>query len=372
MTNQPRQTGRVVRNCAVLLTALALLAAMELAEDIMAPLVAALVTGVIFAPAAGRLQRLGLPRVLSAALILAAGIAVIGGIALLVEPYLWRLLEELPNIKWELQKLVRSFRGLIQGLDEVNAEFAQALGDTSEPDAASAAPKMPGLTDALFLAPVILGKVVIYLGALFFFLLTRHSIYHWLSERIGTKRDTKVMLARFRNAESVISTYFLTITVINAVMGAAVAAAMTLIGLPGAIMWGIAAMLLNYVLYLGPAVMLVSLGLAGVLAFEGPLSFAPALAYLAINLTEAQFITPALVGRNISINPLMIFVSLVFWLWLWGPIGGIIAIPIMVILLKVFDIFHEHPTEEEQMLHATETEHPEALGARKDVASSKV
>lgn len=368
MKNAPRQADPVLRTCAVILTSLAILAALKLAENIMVPLVAALVAGVIFAPAAGRLQRLGLPKVLAASLILGAGVAVIAAIGFLVEPYLWKLLDQLPKIKWELQKLFRGFRDLIQGFDQVNAEFAQALGDSSRPeDKQSAASQMPGLLDALFLAPAILARLVIFLGALFFFLLARQRVYEWLSIRIGNPRDTKVMLARFRNAEHVISRYFLTITIINVLMGVAVAAAMMALGLPGAIIWGIAATLLNYVFYLGPAVMLISLGLAGVLAFDGALSVAPAMAFLFINVVEAQFCTPALVGRNIAINPLVIFVSLVFWLWLWGPIGGIIAIPVTVIVLKMFDIFHEHPTEDERRAQAAEGEHPEALGARNDL-----
>lgn len=348
MTRLPRHADPVLRNCVVLLTALALLAAMKLAEDVMAPLVAAIVTGVIFSPVAVKLQRLGLPRVLSAALILMAGILLIATIALVVEPWLWRLLDQLPHIKWELQKLFRGWRDLIQGLDAVNAEVAQALGEKAEAGDGAASADMPNLMDALFLAPVLLARLVIFLGALFFFLLTRAEIYEWMSTRIGSPRDTRVIQARFRTAEDAISHYFLTITVVNTGLGVAVAAAMAVLGLPGAIVWGLAAALLNYVLYVGPAVMLISLSLAGILTFDGALSFAPPAVYLALNVIEAQFCTPALIGRNISINPLVVFSSLVFWLWLWGPIGGIIAIPVTVILLKVFDILHENPTEEER------------------------
>ena len=68
------------------------------------------------------------------------------------------------------------------------------------------------------------------------------------------------------------------------------------------------------------------------------MTFAPAAGFLTLNMIEAQFATPTLVGRHVQINPFLIFVALVFWLWLWGPLGGIVAIPVTLILLRLFDI----------------------------------
>ena len=134
------------------------------------------------------------------------------------------------------------------------------------------------------------------------------------------------------------SRYFLTITAINAGLGIALAAALSLIGLPGALVWGCVAALLNYVLYLGPAFLVLGLTIAGILAFSGIFSFAPPLIFLFLNMLESQFATPALLGKHISLNPLLIFVSLVFWLWLWGPVGGIIAIPVLLIAVALLNM----------------------------------
>ena len=95
-------------------------------------------------------------------------------------------------------------------------------------------------------------------------------------------------------------------------------------------LWGLAAFLLNFVLYLGPVVFAFALFIGGIVQFEGAISFLPAALYVAMNLTEGQFVTPALVGRHMKVNPLLVFLSLVFWLWLWGPIGGVVAIPFLV------------------------------------------
>jgi predicted PurR-regulated permease PerM len=108
-----------------------------------------------------------------------------------------------------------------------------------------------------------------------------------------------------------------------------------IMGMPGPYVWGLVAALLNYILYIGPAVFAVSVLLGGLLAFDGAMGVVPAVAYVCINGIEGNFVTPTLVGKNMAVNPLLVFLSLVFWLWLWGPLGGIVAIPILLYILAV-------------------------------------
>ncbi|PUB14925.1 uncharacterized protein DUF20 [Yoonia sediminilitoris] len=93
---------------------------------------------------------------------------------------------------------------------------------------------------------------------------------------------------------------------------------------------------MNFVLYVGPIAMIAMLLVTGIVLFDGAVSFLPAATYLAMNGTELQIVTPTLVGKRLSVNPLLIFLSLVFWLWFWGPIGGIIAIPILIWGLTIY------------------------------------
>ena len=307
--------------------------------DILAPMVLGLVTGVILAPVTDFLERIGLPRGLSAAAVLVLGVMAIASLVFLAEPLIWRIAEELPRIKFELRSLVNEFRGLVQGLAEMNREVEEALGASSQDGEADDAPAMPGFTQALFLAPLILTQILIFGGVLFFFLLTRKGIYSWLARFIGDRADTEILLQRFTQAERLVSRYFLTITVINAALGTAIAGALALIGLPGPFIWGLTAALANFILYMGPMMVTGGLLIAGLVAFDGLMTFLPAVIFLSLNMIEAQFATPAFLGRHISVNPLLIFVSLVVWLWLWGPIGGIIAIPVLVIALVMLNIF---------------------------------
>src|SRR6056297_761171 len=314
--------------------------------DILAPMLLGLVIGVILAPFTDFLERIGLPRGLSAAAVLLLGVLAIATLAFLTEPLIWRIAGELPRIKWELRSLVNEFRSLIQGLAEMNREVEEALGARSDKDESGSAPDMPSLTQALFLAPLLLTQALIFGGVLFFFLLTRKSIYSWLSQWIGDESNTDVILQRFTRAERLVSRYFLTITVINATLGTALAGALALIGLPGPLIWGLTAALANFILYMGPMMVTGGLLVAGLVAFDGLMTFLPAAIFLSLNMIEAQFATPAFLGRHISVNPLLIFVSLVVWLWMWGPIGGIIAIPVLVIALVMLNVFDTSPDDD--------------------------
>jgi predicted PurR-regulated permease PerM len=124
---------------------------------------------------------------------------------------------------------------------------------------------------------------------------------------------------------------------INAGLGAATAMALQAMGLPGGLLWGVVAFLMNFIVYLGPAIFIVALLFAGVAAFDGGMALAPALTFVVLNGIEGQFVTPALVGRNMALNPLLVFLALIFGIWLWGPIGGIVAIPLLLWVLVLND-----------------------------------
>ncbi len=333
----------VQRTALVILSLITTFVALKLAEDILAPMVLALVTGVILSPLSRILERLGLPNGLVATGVVMLCMVLVGTIAFLVEPLIWRLVDALPRIRWELRDFVEQFRDLIRGLSEVNKEVEEALGTNSVTGAGNGedvTQSVPKLTDALFFAPVIFAQTLVFLGTLFFFLLTRRGIYDWISDRVtGSLEDTGRVRRRFATAEALVSRYFLAVTVINLALGTALSGALMIIGLPAALVWGVAAAGLNYVPYLGPMAVTAGLLVAGVVAFDGLMVLAPPLIFLALNMTEGQFVTPTLVGRHMSVNPLLVFVSLVVWLWLWGPIGGIVAIPVLVITMTMLDIF---------------------------------
>lgn len=338
MNQRSSQPDHVLRSAIVVIALILGFSALYQGAEVFAPLVMGCILGIILGPIMDALEKTGLPRSLAALFILLGGAFGAAGLIFIAEPLIWRIVEELPRIKWEIRSFVEDFRGVVRGLDEVNKQMGEALGTDTNTTAEEAAPAMPSLTDALFVAPRVIAQLLIFLGTLFFFLLTRHNIYAWIAKELGGPEGQSGIKNRFQNAEHLVSRYFLTISAINAALGVALAVVLTVIGLPGAVPWGVAAALLNFILYLGPGIIVFGLAIAGLAAFQGLYSFLPAVAFLSLNLLEAQFVTPTLLGRNVSLNPLLIFVSLVFWMWLWGPIGGIIAIPVLLVVTSVFNI----------------------------------
>ena len=132
------------------------------------------------------------------------------------------------------------------------------------------------------------------------------------------------------------SRYLISISIINIAEGFAVGVGLFLIGIPSAPLWGALAALTNFVPFIGPAVMVVILFAIGLTEFDtlGG-SLLPVFVFLAINMAEGQFVTPMVIGRTMTLNPLVVLLALVFWIWLWGPLGGFIAIPALLVAYAV-------------------------------------
>lgn len=326
----------------IVLASIVSLAALDAVSDIAAPVALALVVGVVLSPISEMWERLGLPPVFGALTSLLFSLVLIGGIVFLLQPLAAKLVAQAPKVWADVQDVVRIFRGLAQSMSDISRDVSSSV----EPAVATAAAApevaptdgmaVPTVTDALLLAPAVAAQIITFIGALFFFLLTRNDIYNWTARRLSQPSNRGVVATRLRDAERTVSRYFLTITLINAGLGLATAAALSLIGLDEAPLWGLIAFLLNYVVYLGPALMTIILLFTGVAAFDGVAALLPAIAFAGMNFIEGQFVTPTFVGKQMQMNPLLIFLSLLFGIWLWGAIGGIVAIPLMLwaIVLK--------------------------------------
>jgi predicted PurR-regulated permease PerM len=134
------------------------------------------------------------------------------------------------------------------------------------------------------------------------------------------------------------STYLGTITMVNVLVGLLLAFILYLLDMPTPLMWGGIVAVLNYIPYLGPIASILLLALGGLMAFVDPwYAMLPPLTFAAIHLVEANFLTPLLVGRRLTINPLLILVALSFWAWVWGTTGALLAVPLLIILKTILD-----------------------------------
>lgn len=304
---------------------IAVMVTLNLAATLFAPIVFAIVMGVVLSPVSDRMDRLGLPRGLSAFATMAMSLFLIGTVLFLLEPVLTTAINRAPLIWAELREAIEIAQSTLRGLEEAGEEVADALGDSSSTEGDPDQTVVPSVTEALLYAPGYAARVMIFMGTLYFFLLSRVGVYEWVG-----RLNNALTVSDMRAAERQVARYFLTITIINTTFGVLVSIMLGILGLPYPIVWGFLAAVANFILYLGPPMFAVALLIAGIVAFDGPISFAPAAIYTAMNAVEGQFVTPSLVGRTMDVNPLLVFLSLVVWLWMWGPVGGIIAIPLLV------------------------------------------
>lgn len=316
MTARTDTLARVQTICLGLLALIALCVALKQAQALLAPVTLGLVVAIVAAPGMRLLARLGIPRAISASISLLfvalATVLLFAGLG----PIVMDLIGQVPRIEDEVRYYVVEMSRAVRGLESVQFELERSLAEEGE----AVEEAMPSLMDALWVAPNFLAQLLTFAGTFFFFTLTQNEIYAHFKEKA----------ASLRQADKAVSHYFVTVTAINAVLGFAVFAAMALIGVPNPVLWGAAAFILNFVLYLGPVLLVVAFGFVGFTQFSGVYAVLPPLTYLLLNMTEAQFITPTLVGQRLQLNPLVVFLSILFGLWLWGPIGGIVALPLLV------------------------------------------
>jgi len=158
--------------------------------------------------------------------------------------------------------------------------------------------------------------------------------------------EVKLRFLKILNdVEKNLADYVVVVTAINAALGAIVALGAFFLGLPNPVTFGLLAALLNYVPYVGPAAMVVVLFGVGLVTLPSlGYALAAPIGFVALTTVEGHFITPAIVGRRITLNPLLILLALAFWTWMWGPVGAFLAAPLSIIALVVFN--HIFPTDQ--------------------------
>ncbi len=322
------------RNILSLLAIIVVFAVLEAGQVIFAPVLCGIVFGVVCGPLVDLAERLKLPQAVAAlaALLLFLAVAIL--LYLLLEPTVRDAVRNAPLIWRELTFTLESVRDTLRGVEEIQESVNNALSEGAAGAQGAAAEEekvqMPGLKEALAYGPSLVGGVLIFVGTLYFFMATRREVYGYVANYFP-----RLSFDCLHDAEKRVSRYFLTISMVNAGFGLVVTLAMTAYGMPQPALWGLATFLLNFILYLGPILVATALLVTGIVMFDGVFSIVPALTFVFFNMIEAQFVTPSTVGRLMALNPLFVFLSLVLWMWLWGPIGGLVAIPLLVWIIFV-------------------------------------
>lgn len=303
-------------------------AGLRAASLVFAPLALAVVFGLMFAPAARRIERLKAPPALSALIIVILTGALMTAF---VSAFAWPVsvwFDRLPDIWNELQTDLLSWKP--DGPDP--ARLRENMRSAApEPSMSVTVDGGKAVESAVLLAPAVVSQMIVFLAGVYFFVATRERLRAGilgLCVSAGQRRRADRVIATI---EAEVSRYMLAVSGINLAMGAAVGLALWAIGAPQPWMWGVLAAIMNFMPYVGTAVMVALLVGVGMIHFEGWQVLLPALAHSAVNLAENQFITPHVLGRTMTLNPFAVFFAILFGLWLWGPIGGIVAVPMLLL-----------------------------------------
>src|SRR5712671_885353 len=321
------------------LFALGVLAALYVASSVILPVVFALVLNLLLQPGVRLLGRLHLPRALGALLAVLLVIGAIVGLvaALSVPAATWaeRLPEGIPRLEAHLQVM----KGPIQALQKVIQQAEQVADAPPSRGSIVSVRRDLGITGALFAGTrSILDGLFTTVLVLYFLLVAGDIFLRRIVEILPTFGNKRQAVDISQQIQEDISAYLLTITAMNAAVGVATAAAMYLCGLGDPLLWGATAFLLNYIPILGPLFGVFIFVLVGMLSFESLWwALLPPAVYFGIHLVEGETLTPMLLARRFTLNPVLIILSLVFWFWMWGMLGAILAVPLLAILKIISD-----------------------------------
>jgi len=301
-------------------------------RSILLPLVLALLLSYLLRPMVRGLARLKIPLPVGAALLLIGFFGLIGySVSVLATP----------TAGW-LQKAPAGFTQLQHKLLPVKKSVAQVTQATGEIEKLASANaeikavevKRHPITEALFVrTPEFIASAVLSLILLYFLLVYDHAFIAKLVKLLPTLSDKKTAVGIAHDIEEQISRYLFTITAINVCLGVAVGTAVGLLGLRNPVMWGVMVALLNFVPYLGALTGIICMTMGAALSFDSlEYAFVFPAVYLSFGILEGSFITPWIMGRSLTLNPVIILLSLTFWGWMWGIVGIILAVPILAAL----------------------------------------
>jgi len=300
------------------------------------PLVTALVLSIVLSPLAAELNRLGLPNPVASMLAVLAFIAVVVVIiALILQPAI-ALFDDFPAMLTRASQQIAKLRSNLDWLNDVNRAIARISGRPTSREVVVAA---PSLIEQLAVAtPSVVLETLLTLLMSFFMIESRGRLrQHLLLERTSPGSSLKAALL-LREIQDRVGTYMFTVATINVGVGVLTTLGAWALGWNAPIMWGGIAALLNFLPYIGPLTMIGALGLVSLVTFGTvPLALLAPLAYLGLHTIEANVVTPAVLGRRFTISPVLILFSFSYFTWIWGVIGALLSVPLLLTLRATFE-----------------------------------
>ncbi|MCA0404559.1 MAG: AI-2E family transporter [Proteobacteria bacterium] len=321
---------RIIGICLIVLTVLALGAMLALTRTVVMPIVAGIVIGLIMGPLGDRARRYKVPPGLTYTVLVVGFSAGLMVLASSLMPALDTFSTLVPQIKERLASLSSHFA---QGFGAANLFSGAASLSFSGIDQATV---IDWAGRAVSLLTPALSQLLIFLFTLILFLAGRDEIRRSVTMSVKGREKRLMLLKTYSNVENRLTDYFVVVSFVNLVLAGLVGLSFFILDVPGPMRWAMMVFLLNFLPVVGPLMIKGALVIYALLfaptLFDGLM---PLLVFFALSLVEANLVTPRVVGTRMTLNPLLVFISVIFWTWLWGFPGAFLAMPFLAIASAV-------------------------------------
>jgi predicted PurR-regulated permease PerM len=323
-----------------ILTSLALLYTLYFAREFLVPIVFALLLNFLLSPLVRRMLRWRIKPPISAAIVVVVLITAVaeGAYQLAGPAQRWAMSapQSFARAEQRLRSIIRPVQQVTQNVERATAAVG-AQNDRAQNVVVQAG---PSVSSRLFGTTQRIAAGLLEVFILLYFLLAGGDLFLQKLIKVLPHFSDKVKAVEIARAtEAAVSAYLSTALLINIVEGAVVAGVLWLLGMPNVLLWGALVALFEFMPYLGALAAVIVFTVAGLTTFdEVPRALLVPGSFLAINLLQANLVTPMLLGHRLTLNPVAIFIGLAFFFWIWGVPGAFLAVP----LLASFKIFCDH------------------------------
>ena len=320
-----------------------LVVALSLARPVLLPVASAFVVTMMLGPLSAWAERYRIPSLISAIILWLVVIGVFYGVIVLLAAAVVDWVGKAPDISRTIEEKLHVFDRPIAVLQDLRDALLPA-----DKKGSMGVDIMALLQPAVLVVTPALGQLLIFFGTLFFMLLGRTRMRRVLVAFFA-ERDARLRMLKIMNdIEQNLTGYLSIVAIINVAIGLCAGFAAWVTGLPDPVAWAVLGFILNFIPYIGALIVEAALFMVGLVAFP-TLSHAliAPLLFLALATLEGHFITPSIIGHRLTLNPLTVFLALVFWTWLWGPVGAFLAVPLLIVALVVID--HLFPEDEPEL-----------------------
>ena len=299
-------------------------------QDLFIPVVTAWVMGSILRPIVESAERHSVPRVVA--------VITTAMVALLILLAIIGLLST-PLAYWigHTRELTQLIKGKLQLLNQPLAIFDEIAHTLSGASGGSAPSSVVNYDSSTIISGIVstltpvITQFILFFFAMIFWMLYANEVKGGVAHLFSDDRGREVARTVLDKAEQRVSQYFGTLLLVNLCLAVVAIGMASAVGLPNPLLWGVLAGTLNFIPYLGPAIMVTTLFLIGLLTFPNLKdALVPPILWIVVTTLEGQFITPTIIGHRQSLNPFLVFLSIAFWAWMWGPLGAFLAVPLVI------------------------------------------